>query len=198
MVTALVVHSNPCNPSLGSALRDTAVGALGDAGYSVDLLDLYAEQFDPVEPRPSTGSTAAGSGSDTQQLADYIARLRACKLLVLVYPTWWGAQPAMLTGWLDRVWRDPDAVAPTGRLLPNKTVFGNIERVVVITTHGSPRWINALQGESGKRLLQRGMRRAVGSHCKVDWVALYDLDHVRPGQTDAFIGRVREHLARIA
>lgn len=194
MVNALVVHSHPCDPSLGSALRDTAMRALGSAGAAVDLLDLYAEQFDPVESSRSDRDAVR----DDEMLTRHVERLRSCDLLVLVYPTWWGAQPAMLTGWLDRVWGHAGVAGPTAppRALADR--FHNINRVVVIATHGSPKWINALQGESGKRLMQRGMRRAIGPHCKVDWVALYDLDHVKPGQTDAFIGRVTAHLSRIA
>jgi NAD(P)H dehydrogenase (quinone) len=45
---ALYVYCHPLPESFHAAIRAKALGALVDAGHHVDLLDLYAENFDPV------------------------------------------------------------------------------------------------------------------------------------------------------
>ena len=44
----LYVYCHPLPESFHAAIRKTALAALTEAGHQVDLLDLYAEQFDPV------------------------------------------------------------------------------------------------------------------------------------------------------
>ena len=177
-----MVHCHPCPDSLGAALRDAVLDGLGTAGATTHLINLYEEGFGP--------------GADATVVAQHKAQLLACDRLVLVYPTWWGAQPAMLRSWFEQVWWQPaaqDAARSTG---DNARRYRNITRLTAVTTHGSPKWINAVQGESGKHFLQRRLRRSLGRRARVEWMALYDLDHEKPGDTDRFLVRVRERCAR--
>ena len=41
---------------------------------------------------------------NTRNVADHVAAIRWAEALVFVYPTWWYGLPAILKGWLDRVW----------------------------------------------------------------------------------------------
>ena len=125
-------------------------------------------------------------------------RLQSCEMLVLVYPTWWGAQPAILKGWFDRVWANgvaydvhEDGSAPTPRL-------ANVTRVIAITTHGSSKLVNSLQGEAGKRFVKRSLRVAVSRRCRISWLALYGLDRAGASDRERFVRRVSERLARTA
>ena len=47
---ALVVVANPATNSFGRAMADVARQVLAQRGYDVAFHDLYAEQFDPVQP----------------------------------------------------------------------------------------------------------------------------------------------------
>ena len=38
-------------------------------------------------------------------LVPHVGALQWAEGVILVYPTWWYAQPAILKGWMDRVWR---------------------------------------------------------------------------------------------
>ena len=67
------------------------------------------------------------------ELQRYADDLRWAQALVLVYPTWWSGQPAMLKGWIDRVW-----VAGVAWDLPPganvvRPLLRNVRRIVVIT-----------------------------------------------------------------
>jgi len=114
---ALIVHCHPEPDSFNAALTATARHKLTEAGATVTVSDLYAEGFDPVEgpqhyaeraddeyfsaltEQRHAGNTAARP-ADVQR---EIERLEAADLVVLQFPLWWHAQPAMLKGWFDRV-----------------------------------------------------------------------------------------------
>lgn len=113
--TALIVHAHPEPHSFSSAQMTTAAQALGDAGYRVDVLDLYADKWAPVLARDEFAPVAGHFKPQAEQLRaikdgaldaavrDHLDRLLAADLLVLSFPLWWFSLPAILKGWVDRV-----------------------------------------------------------------------------------------------
>jgi putative NADPH-quinone reductase len=127
----------------------------------------------------------------------YVTDLTWCEALVLVYPTWWAGQPAMLKGWFDRVlvqgvaWELPPGA---NRLSP---LLRNVRRIVAVTTHGSPKRINALEGETGKRIVTRSIRVLCNVRCRTTWIACYGVDRLSAEGRSAFLERVERKLARL-
>jgi len=101
VVRTLVVHCHPDPESFTATVRDRAIEALRERGDEVRLTDLYAIGFDPVLSKREQARHLE-PGPDPS-VADHAADLQWCQQLVLVYPTWWSGQPAMLKGWFDRV-----------------------------------------------------------------------------------------------
>ena len=192
---ALVVYAHPVEGSFASALRDRVVAALGRAGHDVDLLDLYADGFDPhldaEEWSPDTPHA-----EDRPLLAAHIARVRRAEWLVFVYPMWFGGVPAMLKGWLDRVWVEHVAFARAPGSNRIRARLQQIRRVSVVTTYGSPRWTNMIEGEPGKRLLRRWLRVPFHPLARSQWIALYGMDQADAATRTAFLARVDRELVR--
>lgn len=192
---ALVVYCHPNPDSLCAAARDRAVAGLGSGGHDVRLTDLYADGFEPaLTADERRAHRVPGVSPELRPYADDLAWAEA---LVLVYPTWWSGLPAMLKGWIDRVWvagvawemRDGDRT-PTPRLR-------NIRRIVVITTHGSTKLLNAAEGESGKRTVTRSMRAMCSRRARTRWCAIYDLDTCDESDRIAFLDRVESTTAKL-
>ncbi|MEV5595375.1 NAD(P)H-dependent oxidoreductase [Streptomyces sp. NPDC052496] len=113
--TALIVHAHPEPGSFSTAQMTTAAQALRDAGYRVDVLDLYSEAWAPVLARdefaPVEGHfkpqaeqrRAVKDGTLDAAVQAHLGRLLAADLLVLSFPLWWFSLPAILKGWVDRV-----------------------------------------------------------------------------------------------
>jgi NAD(P)H dehydrogenase (quinone) len=115
--SAHIVLAHPEPRSYNAHLAGLACETLAAQGWSVTVSDLYAMGFDPCEraehyeprARParfdvqaeqhhaSTGGTIPG------MVRDEIERLDRAELLLLQYPMWWHLPPAMLKGWMDRV-----------------------------------------------------------------------------------------------
>jgi NAD(P)H dehydrogenase (quinone) len=98
-VKALVVVCHPAAYSFNHALAEAVRAAWTSAGCDVVFHDLYAEGFDPL----LSASEARGTSTADKTVAAHIAELRACDLLAVIHPNCWGAPPAMMKGWIDRV-----------------------------------------------------------------------------------------------
>jgi NAD(P)H dehydrogenase (quinone) len=98
-------------------------------GHEVVLRDLYRMGFDPV-----LGS-AERTGTPAPDVAQEWAALGKVDVYVLVYPIWFGTPPAMLKGYIDRVFgagrnRGREAQGGSGVLLAGR-------RLVSLTSSGS-------------------------------------------------------------
>lgn len=96
---ALVVVSHPSPESFNHALADAVRRTWTSFGCDVAFHDLYLEQFQPL----LTAEEARGAPSFDPLVQAHIAQLRESDLLAVVHPNCWGAPPAMMKGWIDRV-----------------------------------------------------------------------------------------------
>ena len=194
-MNVLVVHCHPDPASFVASARDRVVAALDRSGHVVRVTDLYAEGFDPCfDEHDRRTHLEPGAAAPMRRHAD---DLRWCDALVLVYPTWWSGQPAMLKGWIDRVWVNGVAwslPAGTTRLRP---LLRNVRRIVVVTTHGSSKLVNSLQGEGGKRVVTRALRSLCSRRCRTTWVAMYGVDTSSAEARTAFLDRVERRIAAL-
>jgi putative NADPH-quinone reductase len=192
-VLAVYCHPNP--DSFVAAARDRALSGLERAGHEVRLTDLYAAGFEPaLTAEERRTHRDPGVAAELQGYADDLTWAEA---LVLIYPTWWSGQPSMLKGWIDRVWVSGVAWAMADGDRSPTPQLRNIRRIVVVTTHGSPKWINALQGESGKRIATRALRSMCARRTRTTWCALYGLDKIDAAERTEFLDRVETTLARL-
>ena len=117
-MNVLIVYAHPEPRSLNGSLRDFAVRRLQEAGHRVQVSDLYAMRWNPVVDRQDDLAFQAGERFDVSeaskqaydnntQSADITAeqdKLRWADVLILQFPLWWFTMPAILKGWIDRVY----------------------------------------------------------------------------------------------
>jgi NAD(P)H dehydrogenase (quinone) len=187
----LVVYAHPVKESFVSALHDCAVAALQSAGHEVDDCDLYAEGFQPVlarEARIDYHNTSVNRRHASKE----IERLLACNGLVLVYPTWWYGLPAMLKGYIDRVWLPGVAFELAGGR--TKPLLTHIERFAVVTTYGSHWWLNKLIDDPSRSMLMRGIRLLFAPRVRTLWLAQYGMDAADAATRETFLRKVERKL----
>jgi len=120
----LVIYAHPNHQSLSYAFLQQVLKGSGEnaAIEEIEVLDLYAEGFDPVlvfneEKRRRDMHAVPELAKHREQI------LRADKL-IFVYPIWWGRPPAMLLGYIDRMFASGFAYRDNGRLLPEGLLKG--------------------------------------------------------------------------
>ncbi|WP_327268904.1 NAD(P)H-dependent oxidoreductase [Streptomyces sp. NBC_01218] len=112
----LIVHAHPEPQSLNGSLTGLAVATLESAGHEVRVSDLYAmgwkavvdaADYGPHASSPLLIARDSGRAFDAGDLTPDV-RAEQEKLLwadtvILQFPLWWYSMPAILKGWVDRV-----------------------------------------------------------------------------------------------
>lgn len=190
MTRALVLFAHPCSESFSAALHTRVVDTLRARDWKVDDCDLNAEGFDPVL------SAAERRGYheapvNTGPVADYVARVRAAEALVMVFPVWNFGYPAILKGFLDRVFLPGVSFRlENGKVRPNLT---QIRRLAAVTTYGGSRTRALLVGDPPRRCV----KRAVWHVCrprKTKYLALYDMNRASEEKRGQFLQRVGREM----
>ncbi|OWJ59853.1 NAD(P)H-dependent oxidoreductase [Inquilinus limosus] len=113
----LLVFAHPEPRSLNGALRDVAIHELEAQGHEVRVSDLYAEGWKsevdradfPSQPPDerliavAASKAAFDTGTLTEDVRAEIEKLLWADVLILQFPLWWFGMPAILKGWVDRV-----------------------------------------------------------------------------------------------
>jgi NAD(P)H dehydrogenase (quinone) len=151
LMNILLVHAHPEPKSFSSALASRAREILTKAGHTVTVSDLYAMKFDPVSDRRNFSTTKDPDYYKQQQEETYatehqgfsplleaeIQKLEAADALIFNYPLWWFGQPAILKGWVDRVFAYA-RIYGNGKLYENGLGQGTKRGLVLMTTGGGP------------------------------------------------------------
>jgi NAD(P)H dehydrogenase (quinone) len=190
----LYLYCHPLPESFHAALRVEALAGLKAAGHTVDLLDLYAEKFDPVLSEEGRRHYH-DEPINREGLEPIIARLQAAEAIVLQFPTWCFGPPAMLKGFFDRVFMpgvafdlsDPAHVQP---------MLKNIRKIAGIVTYGRPRLMALWMGDPPRKIVTRYVRWFAGRGAKAEYHALYHLNVATRPQREAFVRRVRGAMER--
>jgi putative NADPH-quinone reductase len=186
----LVVFSHPVAESFGAAIYQHLVDGLARAGHEVRGLDLYAIGFNPVlSARERRDYHTPGRNAAAVQ--DQLDHLAWAEGLVFVYPTWWYSLPAMLKGWIDRVWVPFVTFDLPEGLQPVRGRMRNIKLVGGISTYGSPWWwTRFVIGDPGRRIVMRGIRPLCHPRCRSFWLGHYRMDSSTQESRAAFLARV--------
>ncbi len=182
-----VVLCHPVPESFGAAVGAQVVETLSAVGAEPLLLDLYADGFSPTE-------------ADASLVAAHREALCTAGALVLVYPTWWSGLPAMLAGWFEQVVAGGSIPREGGSDAATETreLLANLSYLAVVSTHGSSKLINAVQGEAGMHFLRRSVYPLCPANCRMRWLAFYNSDRSTAEDRRAFLQRVDRSLRRLA
>ena len=191
------VHLVQCHPlpdSLNAHLGESAAQMLTASGHEVDRLDLYAHGFSPVMTAAER-QAYYGTPVTPPDIAPLQERLAAAEHLVLVFPTWWFSLPAMLKGWFDRVWSPGFAYDHGTPIRPKLT---EIKSVTVITTLGSPWWIDKLvMHQPVRKVLKTALIGACAPQARVTMLALHEAESVDAKRLAAFEAKIARALGAL-
>jgi NAD(P)H dehydrogenase (quinone) len=187
----LVVYAHPLGTSFNAALHAQVLATLRTCGHDVDDCDLYAESFDPV----LTGEELFVYNdicTNRRRVVSYVDRLLAANALVLIYPVWNEGFPAILKGFLDRVFlpgvsfaKDRDGTVGPALL--------NINKLGAVCTYGAGRLTTMVMGDPPRRIVKRLLRAMTGHHIRCDYLALYGMDRTTSGKRASF----QDQVARV-
>lgn len=117
MSNILIVHAHPEPKSLTSALKNLSVETLTAQGHTVQVSDLYASNWKAVADRGdfleqaradrfsyiTESRHAYASGTQCADIAAEQQKLLRADAVLFTFPLWWFGMPAIMKGWVDRV-----------------------------------------------------------------------------------------------
>lgn len=183
----LVLFAHPCPESFNAAVHETVVQSLTEAGHEVDDCDLNKEGFQPV----LTELERRGYHDEPENIEPvkpYVERLRAAENLVMVFPVWNYGYPAILKGFMDRVFLPGVSFNLTGgKVRPNLT---HIKSLTACTTYGGTKWRTLMNGDPPRKVVTRSVWYACGMP-KKNYLPLYDMNRNTLEQRQAHLKKVR-------
>jgi NAD(P)H dehydrogenase (quinone) len=183
----LVIVAHPRAESLTMALAHAYVAELAALGHQHTLYDLYCMQFDPVLTSTEMVQTQGRSGPPAVLQAQQ--DLEAADVVTVIYPLWWLSMPAILKGYVDRVfargfaYESRDGVV-RGLLSGRKCVIVTLSGAPLPVLAGSGRW------DAVTMLQDTHVFRAVG----FELLEHLHFDHIGP---DLSAVAAEDHLMRI-
>jgi NAD(P)H dehydrogenase (quinone) len=156
-----IVHAHPEAQSFNASMTRTAAETLAASGHEVLISDLYAMGFDPISDRrnfttvhdasyyrqqaeEAHAAQVNGFAHDIQQEMD---KLFWCDVLILQFPLWWFGLPAILKGWVDRVFASGGRIYGGGKWYDNGVFAG--KRAMCSVTIGGPPSLYSPHGLNG-------------------------------------------------
>lgn len=183
----LVIVAHPRDDSLTMSLAHAYVEELAAQGHQHTLHDLYRLEFDPVLTKMEIAQAQTRSGPPEVLQAQQ--DIESADALTVIYPLWWLSMPAILKGYIDRVFAPGFAIESRqgqvhGLLTGKKCVLVTLSGTPLPLLAGSGQW-NAV-----KMLQDTHVFRAVG----FDLLEHLHFDHIEPGLPAT---SVQEHVARV-
>ncbi|MEU2564077.1 NAD(P)H oxidoreductase [Streptomyces longispororuber] len=157
MAAVLVVTGHPRTDALTSQLARHARDRLTARGHTVDFLDLAAEGFDPrmsPEDEPDWGDPEKAYSPEVRA---HMRRVADAEAIVVVFPVWWFGLPALLKGWIDRVWNHGFAYGRAEPLLGRTRMLW-----LGLTAYGRERFAGSGWEETVTRVLRTGISEYCG------------------------------------
>ncbi|WP_028545510.1 NAD(P)H-dependent oxidoreductase [Paenibacillus taiwanensis] len=170
----LVINGHPDPQSFCAALSDAYMKGAAASNAQVRSIELSKIQFDP--------NLQFGYRKRTELEKDLLEAqdlIRWADHLVFVYPTWWGVMPAILKGFIDRIFLPGFAYKyRENSYSVDKLLAGKSSRLIV--TADTPFWYNKLAYHNAEYNV---MKRNILKFCGVSPVRVTELGPIR-GSSD--------------
>lgn len=188
----LVILGHPANDSFCGTLADSYIKGATSTGNEVQLLALGNLSFDPVLHK----GYAVIQELEPDLMAAQAAIIWA-QHIVFVYPIWWGAMPALLKGFIDRVFlpgfafKYRDNSAFWDRLLAGRSAH------LLVTMDSPPwyfRWVSRMPGH-------HQMKRTILEFCGIKPVTISSFGPIKnssPQKREKWLAQAHAHGSRHA
>ena len=205
----LIVHAHPEPLSFTTALKDQAVRVLEQQGHHVEVSDLYAMNFNPVASREDFTTLkneeylnyALEQRHASQQkllstdIQSEIEKVQKADLLILNFPMYWTSIPAILKGWIDRVF--VSGIFYGGKRFYNHGGMVGKKAMLSFTLGGRDHMFgeNAIHGSLENLLLpiQRGTLAYVGFEVLPPFIA-YHVPYISQEARQQILRNYAKHL----
>ena len=110
--------------------------------------------------------------------------LKKPSALILIYPTWWGGYPASLMQCINEMYQS------------QSDLLQDVRKILSITTHGSSKFINLLQGEWGRSYTKNRIAKICDNSVQLKWTSLYKIDRCTDEELKDYLAKVKSDVTK--
>ena len=192
-MNCLIIYSHFNPESFNHALVDVLAETLSKSRHDVKIRDLYALSFNPVLTKQDMEGLERGAPPpDIQAEQEFV---RWADALFFVFPIWWSSMPAIMKGYIDRIFSfgfayTADEKGPQG-LLQGKKVY-------LINTTGADEETNTQHGvfQSMQNLVDTGIFQFCGMEV-AGHQYFAAVQHVSAEERTVMISKFRSAIERL-
>ncbi|MGD1074760.1 MAG: NAD(P)H-dependent oxidoreductase [Thermodesulfovibrionales bacterium] len=97
----LIIYAHPSTASFNHAIMETISDELKKSNKDFEVRDLYKIKFNPILSVEDLA--AIQNGAVPQDIKTEQDHIHSANTLIFIFPIWWSSMPAMLKGYIDRV-----------------------------------------------------------------------------------------------
>lgn len=211
-MNVLIVHAHNEPQSFNTSMKNLAVEVFREQGHEVVVSDLYADKFNPVATADDFRLRANSeylvyaleqrNGYNTGTLSPDIQaeldKIKWADLIIFNFPIYWFGMPAIMKGWIDRVFVSGYCYGGT-RIYDRGGLKGKMA-MLSFSLGGQDHMFgpNAVHGELDTLLrpIQRGMLGYVGLKVLPPFVAFH-VPYISEADRHEYLAKYRQHLLTI-
>lgn len=193
LIMTLIIYAHPGTEGFNSRILARAKQLLDEKGEEYEVIDLYSIGYDPVLKKEE--HYTAGNKRITEENLEFQNKIKQASRLLFIYPIWWGGMPAILKGFLERVFTPGFAFKYRKNKLiksiPDKLLTD--KRAVCLITSGGPKIFYALLLNPVKIINRFIIFGFFGARSKT--IQIYDARKVTRQREDEINKKVRTGVA---
>jgi NAD(P)H dehydrogenase (quinone) len=185
----LIIYAHPYDKSYNSSILQSLEEQLLEKKQTVDVINLYKEEFNPVLKQEELALYSQGKSIDPK-VEDYQNRINNADHLFFIFPVWWYDIPAILKGFLDKVLLKNWAYELSETGIPKgKLTF--IKKTTIISTMKSPKWYYwLLYRHSIKHSFIKGTLKFCGLK-NIKWMNITNIENMGDQKRKQWLNKIK-------
>jgi NAD(P)H dehydrogenase (quinone) len=185
----LIIYAHPYDKSYNSSILQSLEEQLLEKKQTVDVINLYKEEFNPVLKQEELALYSQGKSLDPK-VKDYQNRINNADHLFFIFPVWWYDIPAILKGFLDKALLKNWAYELSEIGIPKgKLTF--IKKTTIISTMKSPKWYYwLLYRHSIKHSFIKGTLKFCGLK-NIKWMNITNIENMGDQKRKQWLNKIK-------
>lgn len=135
----LIIYAHPDTESHARYTLQEVESRLKELDKKYEVLDLYKMKFNPALGADEMLNRDPEKAD--KQIKEFQHKIKESHILILIYPVWWNGMPAMMKGFIDRVFSAGFAFKYEGKM-PKPLLKG--KNAVIFATTGTNKFLSCL------------------------------------------------------
>lgn len=186
-MTTTIIYAHPYEKSLNHSIFFKVRDRLIKSDERINVIDLYKDKFEPEYSSEELKLFNVGKTTDPL-VRKYQNYLMDSDKIIFIFPIWWNDMPAIVKGFIDKVFKMSFAYVDTKRGV--KGLLTNIKKATILTTSKSPTWyLRFFAGNAIKTVFIKGTLKQIGI-TNVTWTNFDNVKQRNESECNKYINNI--------